>query len=68
MSSCLKEIENTLPPTIARKNVSKLLGGIVSAKTLANLDSIGKGPKRKFKIGKTVCYYTTDLLEWIENR
>ena len=35
-----------LPPLISRDHVEELLGGVISSKTLANLDSLGKGPKR----------------------
>ena len=33
-----------LPPTIARKDVERQLGGIITPKTLANADSSGEGP------------------------
>jgi len=51
-----------LPPLISRDHVEELLGGIISSKTLANLDSLGKGPKR-IRIGRKVAYMTEDLLE-----
>jgi len=56
-----------LPPIIARDHVEELLGGVIKSKTLANLDSLGEGPKR-MKIGRKVAYYTEDLLEWLANR
>ena len=63
----LMELGRSLPPLICRNQVEKLLGGIISSKTLANLDSIGKGPKR-IRIGRKVAYKTKDLLEWLEKR
>jgi predicted DNA-binding transcriptional regulator AlpA len=63
----LSEIRLELPPIIARDQVYKLLGGVISGKTLANLDSDGKGPKR-IRIGRKVAYKTDDLLEWLEAR
>jgi predicted DNA-binding transcriptional regulator AlpA len=56
-----------LPPIISRDKVEKLLGGIISSKTLANLDSLGIGPKR-MRIGRKVAYLTEDLLEWLAQR
>ena len=63
----LKNLSDKLPPLIARAQVEKLLGGIISSKTLANLDSEGKGPKR-IRIGRKVVYQTVDLLEWLGDR
>jgi hypothetical protein len=63
----LSDLVPTLPPVIARDHVEKLLGGIISSKTLANLDSLGEGPKR-MRVGRKVAYRTDDLLEWLSNR
>jgi predicted DNA-binding transcriptional regulator AlpA len=63
----LSEIQSELPPIIARGQVPKLLGGVISAKTLANLDSEGKGPKR-IRIGRKVAYRREDLVEFLEKR
>jgi predicted DNA-binding transcriptional regulator AlpA len=56
-----------LPPLISRDHVEKILGGIISSKTLANLDSLGEGPKR-MRVGRKVVYKTEDLLEWLASR
>jgi len=56
-----------LPPFISRDHVEKLLGGIISSKTLANYDSEGTGPKR-MRMGRKVVYLTEDLLEWLASR
>jgi predicted DNA-binding transcriptional regulator AlpA len=56
-----------LPPIISRDHVEKLLGGVISSKTLANNDSLGEGPKR-MRIGRKVVYRTEDLLEWLAQR
>lgn len=58
----------SLPPFIARKEVQKVLGGIVSPKTLANADSLGIGPKSRKRFGKTVVYETAELLRWLTDR
>ena len=56
-----------LPPLISRDHVETLLGGVISSKTLANLDSLGAGPKR-MRVGRKVVYRTEDLLEWLAQR
>jgi len=63
----LSELAEKLPPIISRDHVEIHLGGIISPKSLANLDSLGKGPKR-MRIGRKVAYLTPDLLNWLENR
>jgi predicted DNA-binding transcriptional regulator AlpA len=63
----LSELNSKLPPIISRDHVEKLLGGIISSKRLANLDSEGKGPKR-MRVGRKVAYMTGDLLAWLEQR
>jgi len=63
----LKSLAEKLPPIISRDHIEKLLGGVVSAKRMANLDSLGEGPKR-LRIGRKVAYRTEDLLEWLESR
>ena len=60
----LSTLLSKLPPIIARDQVHKLLGGVISAKTLANLDSEGKGPKR-MRIGRKVVYKADGFLEWL---
>lgn len=54
-----------LPPVIARKHITHFLGGLISPKTLANADSLGEGPKKSYKVGKTVVYQTEYLIDWI---
>lgn len=62
-----EHLRKNLPPIISRDHVSEILGGVISAKTLANLDSEGKGPKR-IRVGRKVIYLTDDFLKWLENR
>ena len=62
------DLAEKLPPIIARSEVEKLLGGVISAKRLANLDSLGEGPKQRMRIGRKIAYRTEDLLEWLESR
>lgn len=61
------ELERTLPPILARTEVPKLTGNLISAGRLANLDSEGKGP-RKIKVGRKVGYTRADFIAWLRSR
>lgn len=63
----LLELERTLPPVIARTEVPRLLGGLISAGRLANLDSEGKGPRR-ITLGRKVGYLRSDFIQWMRSR
>ncbi|MEA2082830.1 MAG: hypothetical protein U9O82_01025 [Thermodesulfobacteriota bacterium] len=52
---------------VSRTAIYEFSGGIFSEKYLANLDSIGKGPKRG-RIGRKVFYKVDDLVAWMELR
>lgn len=53
---------------VSRQEAFKFSGGVVSAKTLANADSMGKGPKQRMKFGRVVAYPVDALCEWLESR
>jgi hypothetical protein len=55
-------------PLIARNQVKTFTGGLLSEKYLANLDSQGKGPAGRVKIGRKIAYNVSDLVEWLEGR
>lgn len=54
-----------LPPIIARHQVDTFLGGLITGKTLRNLDHLGKGPEVAWRIGARVAYKTDSLVEWL---
>ena len=54
-----------LPPVIARKDVERFLGGIVTRKTLANADAKGEGPQDAYAVGRNVIYPRESLLEYV---
>lgn len=57
-----------LPPMIARADVRSMVGMDIDARTLANLDCTGKGPRMRLRVGRQVMYPTAYLLEWLEER
>lgn len=54
-----------LPPVIARADVEKYFGGVVSPFTVRNADQEGKGPDVAWRVGKKVVYNTESLVRWI---
>lgn len=61
-------LTSALPPVIARKEVSRFLGGLVASKTLANADDSGEGPEVAYKVGRSVAYRTDSLIAWVVGR
>jgi hypothetical protein len=52
---------------VARSEVRKFTGGMISPGTMANLDSRGEGPPQ-IRIGRKVGYKVDDFIEWLEGR
>ena len=53
-----------LKPVFGRKAVNGLLPGIISSKTLANLDSLGRGPEA-IKAGRSILYTRETFIPWL---
>lgn len=54
-----------LPAIVARQKIGEYLGGLYSARYLANLNSRGLGP-RPMRIGRKVVYTKEELLRWLQ--
>ena len=52
---------------VAREKVAEFSGGILHPRTMANLDALGKGPRR-FRVGGKVAYFVKDLCNWLASR
>jgi hypothetical protein len=64
----LDALEKRLPEVFGRSAVNDLMPGIITAKTLANLEYKKKGPPQ-LKIGfKKVVYEKQSFLKWFSNR
>ena len=55
-------------PLVARdqRQLDKFSGGLLNARTLANADCLGTGPKRRVKVGRKVAYPVDALIEWMQ--
>lgn len=53
---------------IARTEVEKFTGGLISEKYQANLDSAGKGPAGRVRIGRKIGYPKYPYVAWLAGR
>lgn len=61
----LDALAGELPPFIARADVERHLGGMVSGKTLSNADARGDGPEVAYAVGRKIVYSRQALLDWL---
>ncbi|ABB40197.1 hypothetical protein Dde_3403 [Oleidesulfovibrio alaskensis G20] len=62
----IETLSRELPPVFCRKDVPKLLGNIIAAGTLANIDSRKQGPPR-IKLKRNTAYERTSFLIWLKS-
>jgi hypothetical protein len=55
-------------PYVARSKLSEFSGGALNGRTMANLDSKGKGIKGRFSIGRKILYPVHEVVAWLEAR
>lgn len=53
---------------VARTEVENFTGGLMSEKYQANLDSQGKGPEGRIRIGRKIAYPVNNYIRWLEKR
>ncbi|MHB8111693.1 MAG: hypothetical protein ACYDHW_16845 [Syntrophorhabdaceae bacterium] len=53
---------------VARTEVSKFTGGLISVKYQANLDSKGLGPAMWVRIGRKIAYPVSEYVDWLRRR
>ncbi len=54
---------------VSRDKVGEFSGGILHPRTLANLDSLGQGPKGRIRVnGKKIAYPVDELVAWMQSR
>ncbi|MFC1779575.1 hypothetical protein ACFLZU_04495 [Thermodesulfobacteriota bacterium] len=60
--------DNWSSPLVARNQsqLDKFSGGILNARTLANADCLGTGPKGRVRIGRKIAYPVNSLIEWMQ--
>jgi len=69
MEAHLQSLADRWPSSlVARSEVPRFTGGLISEKYIANLDSCGKGPEGRFRVGRKIAYPTDKLVEWLRSR
>lgn len=53
---------------VARDEIGTFTGGVISPKSLANMDSVGTGPEGAFRIGRKIAYPVGNVISWLESR
>ena len=61
-------LEKELPAMFDRGPASKLMGGVLSPKTLSNADAKGTGPGVRMKLGKKIVYERASFISWLRDR
>jgi hypothetical protein len=60
--------KNWTSTIIARSEVKLFTGGLVTQGYIANLDSMGKGPEGRIRIGRKIGYLVDPFIKWLESR
>ncbi len=60
--------QNWPSPVVARSEISTFTGGLLAPRSLANLDSLKKGPGGKVRLGRSVGYEKAALIDWLTAR
>jgi len=69
MKNSFHELAEKWPSAVvARTQIGAFTGGAVSERYIANLDSAGRGPAGRFRVGRKVCYRVADVCKWLEDR
>ena len=63
-----ENLTKTAPEILTRKRLYELTGGLVSEKSLANMDCIGEGILPRMRIGGKVAYPKEAALAWLKQR
>ena len=53
---------------VARSEIDRFTGGLISPSTMASMDAQGKGPKYSYRIGRKIAYSVNELANWLEAR
>lgn len=64
----IERLRREMPVIFARSEVDALTGRVCRARTMANLDCRGEGPRGSYRQGKNVIYSREPFLEWLSDR
>ena len=55
-------------PFVAREELEKFTGGLLSPRYAANLDSAKKGIEGRIRVGRKIAYHTMEVVKFLEQR
>jgi len=64
----IDQLRKELPPIWDRVMTTQLTGGVVNARTLANLMSNGEGPSGTYVMKRKIIITRDSFLEWLRSR
>jgi hypothetical protein len=53
---------------VSRTEIRNFTGGVLTERTIANLDSKGEGIEGRFRIGRKIVYPIDSIIRFLENR
>jgi len=53
---------------VARSEVGRFSGGVVSPHYIANMDCRGLGPAERIRIGRKIAYPVDALIDWLKEK
>ena len=51
-----------------QRSLDRATGGLLNPRTMANLDSLGKGPAGRLRMGRKIVYPSGSFFEWLVSR
>ena len=70
LDQILENISRISPPILSRLKIEEITGGVIKAKTLANIDSDSESDSihPRIRIGGKVCYSKEALIAFLKRR
>jgi hypothetical protein len=68
MSAFEKLVLSWPSAVVARSEVGRFSGGLLTSGSMANHDCLGTGPRNRIRCGRKVVYDVQSLIEWMEAR
>lgn len=66
-NSIFSEMIDKWPSSIvSRQEIGNFSGGLLNPRTVANLDSLGRGPGGRFSLGRKVAYPVVEVVRFLE--
>jgi len=69
MNTAFQSLAEKWPSSyVARTEVERFSGGLITKGYLQNLDCKGLGPKGRIRFGRKIAYPVSELISWLEAR